>query len=38
VLHQGKVVEQGPAAQVCNAPQHAYTATLLSSTLSIDAA
>jgi ABC-type oligopeptide transport system ATPase subunit len=38
VLHQGKVVELGPAAQVCNAPKHPYTATLLSSVLSIDAA
>jgi ABC-type oligopeptide transport system ATPase subunit len=38
VLHQGKVVELGPAAQVCSAPKHAYTTTLLSSVLSIDAA
>ncbi len=38
VLHQGKVVEFGPAAQVCTAPKHAYTVTLLSSVLSIDAA
>jgi ABC-type oligopeptide transport system ATPase subunit len=38
VLHQGKVVELGPAAQVCNAPKHAYTTMLLSSVLSIDAA
>jgi ABC-type oligopeptide transport system ATPase subunit len=38
VLHQGKVVEHGPARQVCNAPKHAYTTTLLSSVLSIDAA
>ena len=37
VLHQGKVVEHGTAAQVCTAPKHAYTATLLSSVLSIDA-
>jgi ABC-type microcin C transport system duplicated ATPase subunit YejF len=38
VLHQGKVVEHGPAAQVCSAPKHSYTASLLSSALSIDAA
>jgi ABC-type oligopeptide transport system ATPase subunit len=38
VLHQGKVVELGAAAQVCSAPKHPYTSTLLSSVLSIDAA
>jgi peptide/nickel transport system ATP-binding protein len=30
VMHRGKVVETGPTAQVCDAPQHAYTQALLS--------
>jgi len=38
VLHQGKIVEHGPAAQVCTTPKHSYTSALLSSTLSIDGA
>ena len=29
VMHQGKVVEEGPAAQVLNYPQHPYTRTLM---------
>jgi peptide/nickel transport system ATP-binding protein len=29
VMHQGKIVEQGPADQVCERPQDAYTKTLL---------
>ncbi|MEZ5713820.1 MAG: ABC transporter ATP-binding protein [Paracoccaceae bacterium] len=31
VLRQGEVVEQGPAAQVLNAPQHPYTKALIAS-------
>jgi peptide/nickel transport system ATP-binding protein len=30
VMYRGKVVETGPAEQVCNAPTHAYTQALLS--------
>jgi peptide/nickel transport system ATP-binding protein len=30
VMHRGKVVETGPAEQVCNAPTHPYTQALLS--------
>jgi peptide/nickel transport system ATP-binding protein len=29
VMHEGKIVEQGPADQVCERPQDAYTKTLL---------
>ncbi len=29
VLYQGKIVEEGPAAEIFAAPQHAYTKTLL---------
>jgi peptide/nickel transport system ATP-binding protein len=29
VMHEGKIVEQGPADQVCERPAHAYTRTLL---------
>ena len=29
VMHEGKIVEQGPADQVCERPQDAYTRTLL---------
>jgi oligopeptide transport system ATP-binding protein len=29
VMHEGKIVEQGPANQVCERPQDAYTKTLL---------
>ncbi len=38
VMHRGRIVEHGTAAQVCVTPRHAYTRTLLSSSLSIDAA
>jgi ABC-type oligopeptide transport system ATPase subunit len=38
VMHRGRIVERGPAAQVCDNPQDAYTQALLASTLSIDAA
>ncbi|AMM50903.1 ABC transporter ATP-binding protein [Rufibacter sp. DG15C] len=31
VMHQGQIVEQGPAQQVFEKPQHAYTQTLLQS-------
>jgi ABC-type oligopeptide transport system ATPase subunit len=37
VMHRGRIVERGPAAEICNNPQNAYTQTLLASTLSIDA-
>ena len=33
VLHQGRVVESGPAAQVFAAPQAAYTQALLAAAL-----
>ncbi len=29
VLHHGKLVESGPAGQVCQAPRHEYTKRLL---------
>jgi peptide/nickel transport system ATP-binding protein len=29
VLHEGRIVEQGPAAQLFGAPQHPYTQRLL---------
>jgi peptide/nickel transport system ATP-binding protein len=29
VMYQGRIVETGSAAQVCNAPEHSYTQTLL---------
>jgi ABC-type dipeptide/oligopeptide/nickel transport system ATPase component len=29
VLHQGRIVEQGPVRQVLDAPQHPYTARLV---------
>jgi ABC-type oligopeptide transport system ATPase subunit len=28
-MYEGKIVEQGPADEVCERPQHAYTRTLL---------
>lgn len=31
VLHQGRIIESGPAAQVTKAPAHAYTRTLIDS-------
>ena len=30
VMFRGKMVEQGPASQVCDAPEHPYTQALLS--------
>ena len=36
VMHQGRVVEQGPTATVMNAPQDPYTQRLLSAVLSVD--
>ncbi len=38
VMHRGRLVERGPASQVCDNPKDSYTRTLLGSTLSIDAA
>lgn len=38
VLYLGRVVEQGPAAQVLDAPAHAYTQALMSAHLSADPA
>jgi ABC-type glutathione transport system ATPase component len=38
VMQRGRVVEYGPAAQVLHAPRHAYTAELLASSLSGQAA
>jgi peptide/nickel transport system ATP-binding protein len=29
VLHQGRIVEQGPARSVCSTPEHAYTRSLI---------
>jgi ABC-type oligopeptide transport system ATPase subunit len=29
VLHNGKIVEEGPAKQVCDSPQHPYTQSLI---------
>jgi ABC-type oligopeptide transport system ATPase subunit len=29
VMHHGKIVERGPAEQICSDPQHAYTRKLL---------
>ncbi|HEF4760220.1 TPA: ABC transporter ATP-binding protein [Pseudomonas putida] len=36
VMHQGKIVEQGPLAQVFNPPHHDYTARLLASVPQMD--
>jgi ABC-type microcin C transport system duplicated ATPase subunit YejF len=36
VMQGGLIVEQGPASQVCDAPQNAYTQALMASALSID--
>ena len=37
VMFQGRIVEQGPAAQVLYAPRHPYTVSLLSAVPSVDA-
>lgn len=36
VMHQGRIVEQGPASQVLNPPHHGYTARLLASVPEMD--
>jgi ABC-type microcin C transport system duplicated ATPase subunit YejF len=36
VMHRGRIVERGSAAQVCDQPADPYTQTLVSSVLSID--
>ncbi|MBB4865833.1 peptide/nickel transport system ATP-binding protein [Pseudomonas nitritireducens] len=36
VMHQGRIVEQGPALQVLNPPHHDYTARLLASVPEMD--
>lgn len=36
VLHRGRLVESGPAREVCDAPSHAYTRELLSSVPDLD--
>jgi ABC-type microcin C transport system duplicated ATPase subunit YejF len=38
VMHRGRMVERGPATQVCGNPQNDYTRSLLASTLSLDVA
>jgi ABC-type oligopeptide transport system ATPase subunit len=37
VMHRGKVVERGPAARICEAPENPYTQELVASVLPIDA-
>ena len=36
VIYLGRVVEQGPAAKICTAPDHPYTAALLAAALPAD--
>jgi peptide/nickel transport system ATP-binding protein len=38
VMYNGEIVETGPADQICDHPQHAYTQKLLSAVPDIDAA
>ncbi|HWI31420.1 MAG TPA: ABC transporter ATP-binding protein [Microbacterium sp.] len=37
VMHRGRIVEQGPAEQILNDPQHAYTRTLVKAAPSVAA-
>ncbi|MDF0595939.1 oligopeptide/dipeptide ABC transporter ATP-binding protein [Psychromarinibacter halotolerans] len=36
VIYLGRIVERGPAAQICTAPRHPYTQALLAATLPAD--
>ena len=36
VMHQGKIVEVGPAAQLMRSPEHPYTAKLLAAVPRVD--